>query len=667
MDFQKVPLTRSIGVELVKKIFGVYCIAAIIVTLFQMWLEYSQARDLVIASMIEHQPSVEKSMANAIWHLDLPLLNSLLDGILDQREITGVVVYHENGNVIAKKGNIAHNSLSQTLHSAAQTSTSELDNTYLYIHHFELFDPNDLSAAPIGSAIFTTSDDVVIDVIKPLLYAIFVAAIIKTVILWILFLYFGQKLLGRPLNNLIAITRKLPLKASYQITAAPKKGLNELEVFTLVLNHLENKLSHTLADLKESNEKLSNTNTQLLRAVEQSPTVSTILSTSGKVKYTTPSFSALTGFSTDQAQVLFDRYFINISFKWLVKQFETHKVTPELYVDESTIFDKNEQPIYLSTTFSPVYCDDGKVESFLCSANDISKLKQLELDLKQKNLEQQEAINKLNQTQKQLIQSEKMSSIGQLAAGIAHEINNPVGFINSNVDTLDIYLVNLFKLIKLYGKEAENLSDNFSEATKLREDIDFEFLAEDIPSMIAETKEGLNRVKTIIRNLMDFSRESDAELVSYDVREGLESTLNVAWHELKYKAEIIKEFDDIDKIECKPSQLNQVFMNLMVNAAQAIEKSGIITLRVKQEQQQIIIEIEDNGPGIKPKNLNKLFDPFFTTKPVGQGTGLGLSVSYGIINNHNGKITVDSKLGQGTCFHIYLPLEQPSRSRDSAI
>jgi two-component system NtrC family sensor kinase len=185
--------------------------------------------------------------------------------------------------------------------------------------------------------------------------------------------------------------------------------------------------------------------------------------------------------------------------------------------------------------------------------------------------------------------------------------------------------------------------------------------------MMTETREGLNRVKKIVRDLMDFSRVNESQLVTYDIRKGLESTLNIAWHELKYKADIIKEFDDIPEIECVPSQLNQVFMNLMVNAAQALDHQGTIILRTKCEKNQVVVEIEDSGSGIKPEHLNRLFDPFFTTKPIGTGTGLGLSVSYSIINKHNGEITVDSQLDKGTCFRICLPIHQPAKLKGSAM
>ncbi|OUS31844.1 hypothetical protein A9R01_11545 ['Osedax' symbiont bacterium Rs2_46_30_T18] len=299
------------------------------------------------------------------------------------------------------------------------------------------------------------------------------------------------------------------------------------------------------------------------------------------------------------------------------------------------------------------------MEDYLFSANNITELKKLELELMEKNIEQQQNIIRLQDTKNQLLQSEKMASIGQLAAGVAHEINNPVGFINANVHTLDNYLQDLFRLIELYQQQFASSQIDRQCITDLSADIDLEFLRSDIPEMINETQEGLQRVKKIVTDLMLFSRTNESGFESFDVRLGLESTLNIAWHELKYKAEINNQLSDIPQIECIPSQLNQVFMNLLINASQAISERGTITLRTQRDGDWVIIEIEDNGCGIAAEDISRLFDPFYTTKEVGFGTGLGLSVSYSIIQKHSGQITVQSKLGSGSCFSIRLPIKQP--------
>jgi len=194
----------------------------------------------------------------------------------------------------------------------------------------------------------------------------------------------------------------------------------------------------------------------------------------------------------------------------------------------------------------------------------------------------------------------------------------------------------------------------------LKEEGDLAYLRQDIGDLLSESVDGLQRVKRIVQDLKDFSHVSETEMQWANVENGLESTLNVVWNELKYKAEVVKDYGGIPEIECIPSQLNQVFMNLLVNAAQSIQERGVITLRTRQSGDNIYVEIADTGAGIPPQILNRIFDPFFTTKPVGTGTGLGLSITHGIIRKHNGRIEVDSAPGRGTTFRITLPIRQPA-------
>jgi len=267
--------------------------------------------------------------------------------------------------------------------------------------------------------------------------------------------------------------------------------------------------------------------------------------------------------------------------------------------------------------------------------------------------------HQLKETQAYLVQSEKMASIGQLAAGVAHEINNPIGYINSNLASLKNYIDNLLALVAIYEKaEATNPdTEQLSQIKTFKQKIDIEFLKADVLDLLQESQEGTTRVKQIVQNLKDFSHlGSDDDWQWADLHVGLETTLNIVNNEIKYKAKVVKAFGDLPEVKCLPQQLNQVFMNLLVNAAQAIESEGIITLRTGTENDQVWIEISDTGNGIAPEHLGKIFDPFFTTKPVGKGTGLGLSISYSIIQRHQGEIQLNSQLGQGTTFRIVLPI-----------
>jgi PAS domain S-box-containing protein len=278
--------------------------------------------------------------------------------------------------------------------------------------------------------------------------------------------------------------------------------------------------------------------------------------------------------------------------------------------------------------------------------------------LKAEKARQEELIRKLAEAHSQLLQSEKMASIGQLAAGVAHEINNPIGFVDSNLGTLKLYVGNLLMALSVYEKnEAEMTVETQAVLAILKEKIDLVYLREDVANLLSESVDGLQRVKRIVQDLKDFSHVDESEKQSANLELGLDSTLNVIWNELKYKAKVVKEYAGIPNIMCMPAQLNQVFMNLLMNAGQAIEDKGTITIRTGQQGKNVWVEVEDTGKGIKPEHLERIFDPFFTTKPVGKGTGLGLSLSYGIIQKHGGRIEVKSEVGSGAVFRVLLPLD----------
>jgi signal transduction histidine kinase len=254
-----------------------------------------------------------------------------------------------------------------------------------------------------------------------------------------------------------------------------------------------------------------------------------------------------------------------------------------------------------------------------------------------------------------------MASIGSLAAGVAHEINNPVGYINSNISSLKNYIADIFHILDKYNElEATLNNEQTKDIKELKDQLDIDFIKDDITDLVSESEEGVKRVKQIVQDLKDFSHVDEAEWQWTNIHNGINSTLNIAHNETKYKAEIIKDFGTIPDIECIISQLNQVFMNLIVNAAQAIDDKGTITIKTEAiDTNRIRITISDTGKGIAEDNLNRVFDPFYTTKPVGKGTGLGLSLSFSIIEKHHGTIDLTSQAGKGTTFTIELPVAQP--------
>ncbi|MFJ4143590.1 ATP-binding protein [Pseudomonas sp. NPDC089734] len=276
----------------------------------------------------------------------------------------------------------------------------------------------------------------------------------------------------------------------------------------------------------------------------------------------------------------------------------------------------------------------------------------------------QHEIDERKNLESQLVQSEKLASLGQLAAGVAHEINNPIGFISSNLGTLENYFAQVTEMLLAYRNADKVLpaSPERDRLADLHERIELDYLIEDIPLLIRESKEGIDRAGKIVKDLKAFSRADSSEQWQWaDLHQGIDSTLNIAANELKYKADVIKRYGDLPQVECLSSQINQVVMNLLVNAAQAIgSERGQIIISTGQEGENVWLEVTDNGSGIEPQILQRIFDPFFTTKPVGKGTGLGLSLSYGIVKKHGGSISVKSEIGVGSSFKVMLPIHQSS-------
>lgn len=279
-------------------------------------------------------------------------------------------------------------------------------------------------------------------------------------------------------------------------------------------------------------------------------------------------------------------------------------------------------------------------------------------DLAEQHRAVSEALVKLEKTQMQLMQSEKMAAVGQLAAGVAHEINNPVGFVSSNVNTLADYVGSLFALLDVYEQHAAALPESAQQAlAQARGKADLAFLRTDTPQLLRESQEGLARVKSIVADLKDYSHVDESLWQYTDVNRGIQSTLNVAWNEVKYKAEVLKQLGELPPVLCIASQVNQVIMNLLVNAAQAIEGKGRITISTGVAGDRVWIEVQDTGRGMTPDVQQRIFEPFFTTKEVGKGTGLGLSISWEIVQRHQGKLSVRSTVGEGSTFRIELPIQ----------
>ena len=376
----------------------------------------------------------------------------------------------------------------------------------------------------------------------------------------------------------------------------------------------------------------------------------------GKFTYVSPSARAIFGVAPEELIGKSWREVLNIDPESLREADENERrLLREQVTVECTLkyYDALGVTHFLDCQSRPVIDEKGKLIAIEGIGHDITKMKATQEELRL--------------THEQLLQSEKMASIGQLAAGVAHEINNPVGFIGSNIQTLEVYLQYIAKIIEHYKRikdatqrnDTAVLKEEAAELDRLEAQIKPHTIISEIWEIISESRVGIDRIKKIVNDLRTFSRgDQDLdEVVRLD--EVIDSVLGIVHNELKYRIELKKDYAEVPPILCNPQRLGQVFVNLILNAVQAIEGAGTITVRTYRQDEHVVAEIADDGPGIPEENLGKIFDAFYTTKPVGQGTGLGLSISYEIVKKHGGDIQVSSTVGQGTTFRIILPIRPP--------
>ncbi|WXR60589.1 ATP-binding protein [Peptostreptococcaceae bacterium AGR-M142] len=330
------------------------------------------------------------------------------------------------------------------------------------------------------------------------------------------------------------------------------------------------------------------------------------------------------------------------------------------------------EPKYFLGSISPLRNESHEITHYVCILKDINEQKIMQEELKEKNESFKIMIGELKDAQAQLIQKEKLAGIGQLAAGVAHEINNPLGFVISNYDTLKKYIKRYEDILLAYKNlckefESQNTDQNFQnkimDIKKMEKKYGIDFIIEDMDDLISDSKEGLDRVGKIVQSLKYFSRDAQYnEFESYDINEGIENTILIAKNEVKYSADIELHLNEVPLIDAISGQINQVILNIIINAVQAIKETkefGVITIKTYKDSKYVFCEIQDNAKGIDEEVLDNIFEPFFTTKEAGVGTGLGLSIAYDIITNkHKGSLFVESKKGEGTTFIIMLPIKQ---------
>lgn len=441
------------------------------------------------------------------------------------------------------------------------------------------------------------------------------------------------------------------------------KGFGELASLAINNASLYDTIQLELAERKK-----------LKEAVTQSPSAVIITNSEGIIEYVNPKFCKITGYDVQEAigqnpRLLKSEECGSDTYKELWKTIKSgHEWNGEIRNKR-----KSGEFYWARATIGPIRDLEGNITHFLGIQEDVTHRKQMEEELLRNNSALAEALDVLKNTQSSLIQQEKFAGIGQLAAGVAHEINNPLGFVLSNFETLQKYTGRLSDMVKVFKElhqrvleeKIPSLQEKAAQVSALEKQKKLNYILEDLEPIFSETADGLIRVGNIVKALRLFSRvDQQDNFEEYNLTEGIRNSLTVARNEIKYVADVQENFADIPNVKAMSGQVNQVLLNILINAAHAIkgkglESRGLITISTYADERFIYCSINDSGTGIPEEIRKNIFDPFFTTKPVGQGTGLGLSISYDIIvNKHQGEILLESELGKGSTFIIKLPMDQ---------
>ncbi len=424
-----------------------------------------------------------------------------------------------------------------------------------------------------------------------------------------------------------------------------------MEPVLLVRIRLHLELSRIRRELEQSNRRYR------LIAENTSDVIWCMDPDSGRFSYISPSVYRMRGYTSDEAMLQRLDEILTPDSCLVARKIIADKLAEIAFGNYSDLFAqveleqicKDGSIIMVEVSASFVLDAEGLLTEIVGVSRDITARKEAEASL--------------NAMQAQLLQNEKMASIGQLAAGIAHEINNPIGFINSNLTTLgkyiekfDKYLAGLEQVVQQHANDESQRS-----IAELRKNLKIDYVRRDIRALLEESVEGSQRVSSIVKDLKTFSHSDSTRMEEADINQCLDSTINIIWNQIKYVADLVRNYAELPRIVCNAQQLNQVFLNLLVNASHAIqakgEGQGTVTVSTWADHANLYIAVSDTGCGIDEELQCRIFEPFFTTKEVGKGTGLGLSISFEIIKKHGGEITVQSEPGKGTTFTIRLPLK----------
>lgn len=445
------------------------------------------------------------------------------------------------------------------------------------------------------------------------------------------------------------------------LRAARTRLEKQVQVRTQELRSTNQNLESEIKERQKVQEALVKSEARFRQLIETMNEGFSVQDQEGKINYVNPKLCTMIGENQQEIIGKSPLDFIdNSSPKWREEFiFHTEKATKSgnFYSFEMNWKRKDGTIFTAMVSPKPIFDAENTFTGSVAVLTDITDLKNAEKQLINKNEDLNEAMEDLKKTQAQLIDSEKMASLGQLTAGVAHEINNPINFVSGNVLPLRRDIEDILEVLKKYDQITEQLKlrGSFEDVDRLKEEIDFDFLLSEIDNLLDGIGEGANRTAEIVKGLRNFSRMDEHELKMANINQGLDSTLLILHNKIKNRIDIQKEYGEFPDIMCYPGQLNQVFMNLLNNAQESIDNEGLIWIKTWKDNKQVHVSIKDSGRGIPAKLKKKIFDPFFTTKDVGKGTGLGLSISFGIIEKHNGTIKVNSEKGEGTEFIVSIP------------